>query len=526
MRNSLIISVFSVLIAMALLFIPNGLQASSIGNAIKDVFDNAHVSSEGELRYSSQARGYMTFGHTRIRWASPLGAIRPISLSAPSVNVGCNGIDITQGGMSYIKFDELVNKLKSMSGASSAFFFEAALSTLCKDCMTILNKLEDFANAINSINFDSCAAANAIGTHFGEKFGSWVNSGVASFEAGKKLSQIGSDLAGDGTEANKGALTELTDFIVKNGNLTDFINCDLLGCDEDGVKYAIVNQQGSLMELGLASNDGLKAYANNKEEFYFLAAVLRGLFGDLYGYTETGKDDEGKKRTMMLIAPLVKTPSNFVNTLLHGSDSSAGAKEKERFKVRMLEPKYDYKSKLIAEKPQPQEVEFKQSEGFVNHATNRINAIIDKINAGTELDQSDKEYLGRLPYPMVKTINARKADILTKEDISVIAEYVGALMARELALDMLDGAIEGTTSILPQWATNLKDDEKSKITSYVGQITSVSQAIKQDINVIVKAKEEELGKIVEKIKRLEEIQKQMQKLFYANGASWGGGNRF
>jgi conjugative transfer pilus assembly protein TraH len=519
MRNLLrVLTLLAVLIS--------GVKARGIGDTIKDVFDNAVVSTEGELKYSSQTRGYYAFGHARIRWASPLGTIHPVSLTAPDINVGCNGIDIVNGGLSYIKFDELVNKLKSMSGSSAAFFFEAALSTLCKDCMTILNKLEDFANAINGINFDSCAAANAIGTHFGSKFGSLANSGIAATDAGKKLAAISSDLVGDGTEENKGMLNELNEFIVKNGNLTELFNCALLGCDENGVKYAIVNQQGSLMELGLASNNGLEIYASTKDEFYFLAAVLRGLFGDLYGYT-IDDGDKGKKRTMTTIFASVKTPANFVNTLLHGSNNCVGSGDaKECFKVTMISPRYDYTSKQSAEKPQIQEAPFNQGSGFIDYATNRINEIIGKINAGTTLEQSDKEYLGRLPYPMVKTINAHKADILTEADIRVIAEYVGALMAREMALDMLDGAIRGATNIMPKWTTNIKDDEKPKIAVYIAQITSVSQAVKQDINAIVKEKEEALGKIVEKIKRLEEIQQQMQKLFYANGASWGGGNKF
>ncbi len=47
----------------------------------------------------------------RARW-QPLGTINPIHMEAPHMSVGCNGIDIGFGAISFINFDQLVEKLK------------------------------------------------------------------------------------------------------------------------------------------------------------------------------------------------------------------------------------------------------------------------------------------------------------------------------------------------------------------------------------------------------------------------------
>ena len=64
------------------------------------------------------------------------------------------------GGFSYLNFDNIVEKLKKITTAAPAFAFTIALSTLCKDCDTIMTELEKIANAINGMNFDTCTALN------------------------------------------------------------------------------------------------------------------------------------------------------------------------------------------------------------------------------------------------------------------------------------------------------------------------------------------------------------------------------
>ncbi|WP_267523576.1 conjugal transfer protein TraH [Campylobacter sp. MG1] len=81
------------------------------------------------------------------------------NISAPSVKAGCNGIDIGLGGISFISFDELKEKLTAIMQNAVGYAFKLALSTLCKECDNILSALEEISDMINSLNFDSCSIA-------------------------------------------------------------------------------------------------------------------------------------------------------------------------------------------------------------------------------------------------------------------------------------------------------------------------------------------------------------------------------
>lgn len=87
-----------------------------------------------------------------------------MNVEPPHIKAGCNGIDIGLGGLSFISFDELKDKLKTIMQNAQGYAFKLAISTLCKECDAILSSLEQISNAINSLNFDSCAiAANGVG---------------------------------------------------------------------------------------------------------------------------------------------------------------------------------------------------------------------------------------------------------------------------------------------------------------------------------------------------------------------------
>ena len=89
------------------------------------------ITTENAGYYKTQSRGYYTIGSARVRWGG-LGTVHPFNMQAPSINVGCSGIDMVFGGFSYLNFEYLVEKLKKISAAAPAFAFKMALSTLCK----------------------------------------------------------------------------------------------------------------------------------------------------------------------------------------------------------------------------------------------------------------------------------------------------------------------------------------------------------------------------------------------------------
>jgi conjugative transfer pilus assembly protein TraH len=495
------------------------LYAGGLGDQIASTFDGAYVQSEGAMKFSSQTRGYYTFGHTRIRFEPP-SVIRPFSAQAPSYNIGCNGIDISLGGLSYINADELVNKLKGMSGAASSFFFEAALSTLCKDCLTILNKLEDFANAINSLNFDSCAAAKAVGTHFGNKFGEQLKSGLDSIEATRSILEF-PDMLETMDNVNK-ALADV--------DLTKLFICAAIDCE--GLKYALVNRQGSLVRIAMASQTMTGVVPDDTISHEKFSSIIRSLIGDLYGYANTGKDDSKDRKTELLfVAPSSVAPETFINALMYGTgdctDESDGSKNYNNCITGIVySPEYDYKSDKSAPKPSVgADVwrDFIPNGGFIGLARNRLNAIVEKIDNGSALSNDDKAFLGALPYPIVKTINARKAGIYNEADMQIIVAYIAVRLAVSTSQDLFEKIHRSVDDTAGKWIKGKGDDER--VVDFEQRAANAARAVVKAFEQPITDLSTQMTSIVEKAEQHEKIEKALRKQFYVGG-SYGGGFGF
>jgi conjugative transfer pilus assembly protein TraH len=472
------------------------------------------------MKFQSQARSYYTFGHTRIRWEPP-SVIRPFSASAPSYNVGCNGIDINLGGVSYINADELVKKLKDFSSSASAFFFEAALSTLCKDCLTILNKLEDFANAINALNFDSCAAAQAVGTEFGRRFGQAVKDGLDSYEATQGLLDFPDLLEAMDTVNETLAGIDLTKLFI----------CAVIDCD--GLKYALVNRQGSLIRIALASQTMADLIPNNARDHEKFASIVRSLTGDLYGYAETAAKGEGKDRTpqLMYVAPSGIAPETFVNALMYGTGDCTDTANSDKSYQNCItgivySPEYDYQSKEPAPKPSVgMDVwrDFIPNGGFIGLARSRLNNILETINAGSALSNTDQAFLGNLPYPIVKTINAHKAGVFSDADMQIIVAYIAVKLSTQSAKDLFERIHRSVDDTAGKWLKSKDDDEK--VIDFKQRVSQSARAVIRAFETPIADLEKQMTSVVEKAKLHEEIEKALRKQFYV-GNNYGGGFGF
>lgn len=248
-------------------------NASWLSDFINKNLD-ASITSESAGYHKTQASGFLTGGSTRIRWASA-GSIRPFSAQAPKLNVGCNGIDFTFGSFSYLSFDQLVKKLEKMSAAAPAFAFQIALSTLCKDCQSILGELENVANAINNMNFDTCSMT----TNLAKNIGGALN-----------------DRLGDGKEDswNKGFSDYVSKADSKMKEWSAEVNSGFKSAFGDGTDSPsnIKRTQGSMINAVIQAqqkNSGGSFLNMFGEKNYEI--IVRALFGDVIGFNKDGIDD-------------------------------------------------------------------------------------------------------------------------------------------------------------------------------------------------------------------------------------------
>ncbi len=88
------------------------------------------------------------------------------SVALPNLQMGCGGLDLNLGGLSYLKWDKIVEKGKAiMQNATTigaAYLFQMGLNRICQECANIWNKMEKFSNMLNSIYIDDCEAAKGL----------------------------------------------------------------------------------------------------------------------------------------------------------------------------------------------------------------------------------------------------------------------------------------------------------------------------------------------------------------------------
>jgi conjugative transfer pilus assembly protein TraH len=123
----------------------------------------------GPDHFEGQKRGYYTLGSFSGRINNTVDY--PVSITLPRLKAGCGGIDMFMGGFSFLNFDMLVQKLQKTLQAAPFVAFDIALNTLCKDCANAIKSAEQIANALNSLQLDSCKASKALVAYSAESLG-------------------------------------------------------------------------------------------------------------------------------------------------------------------------------------------------------------------------------------------------------------------------------------------------------------------------------------------------------------------
>lgn len=107
-------------------------------------------------------RNYFTAGGFSARWRNSVD--HPISIQMPRLRGGCGGIDVFMGGISFLNFDFIVNKLQRILQSAPGFAFDIALKTFFPSGSESLGKMEGIVNALNSVQLDDCKGGKALAT--------------------------------------------------------------------------------------------------------------------------------------------------------------------------------------------------------------------------------------------------------------------------------------------------------------------------------------------------------------------------
>ncbi len=84
------------------------------------------------------------------------------SVTPPSWNAGCGGIDLFMGGFSYINKDQFVAMLRNIGSNALGYGFKLAIQNPCPTCDNVMQALQATAQQMNRLNIDSCEAAKGV----------------------------------------------------------------------------------------------------------------------------------------------------------------------------------------------------------------------------------------------------------------------------------------------------------------------------------------------------------------------------
>ena len=134
---------------------------ASVGTGMTDWFNSmgGFTNTTPPSSYQGQTMNGYSGGGFYLR--VPQQNYQLASVTAPSLTIGCGGIDLTAGSFSFINRAALTAMLKNI-GTSMGYAFLLTIKSTMPQMANLFEYLQDAAAKINSMNVNSCDMANGI----------------------------------------------------------------------------------------------------------------------------------------------------------------------------------------------------------------------------------------------------------------------------------------------------------------------------------------------------------------------------
>ena len=137
-------------------------NAKSIADSMQDFYNriggSSNVTPTGS--YSGQMSGHYTLGGISTRSHSE--NFQPFSMTGPGIRMGCGGIDLHMGAMSWIKAAEFKRLMQSITTSGMNYAFMIGFDTLCPLCKKTMDQLNKISQELSQWNIDSCNTSAAL----------------------------------------------------------------------------------------------------------------------------------------------------------------------------------------------------------------------------------------------------------------------------------------------------------------------------------------------------------------------------
>ena len=147
------------LAALALLIVPAPAVNADSSAVMTDML-NIYTNTTDAQILDTQRRGGITLGRLSAR--TEIASPNLIAYQPPSIQGGCNGIDLYGGSFSFINKDEMTQALRAIASNAVSYAFTLAMESVCPSCMQKMESLRDKVDEINGMVRDSCHWATSL----------------------------------------------------------------------------------------------------------------------------------------------------------------------------------------------------------------------------------------------------------------------------------------------------------------------------------------------------------------------------
>lgn len=393
-----------------------------IGSDLEGFFhkmgSSTNVTTPGAFR--DQSAGYYSGGGISVR--NRVKNAQLMTLQLPRMDAGCAGIDIFNGGFSFISSKELVAVLKNIGANAVTYGFKLAMQTMAPSVNSTISDLYNKALEVTRSNINSCETATTL------VGGLWPKGDIASRHICTSLG------------ATSGALKDWAAARHGCGKETD--SNSILGSKNSREEYRnMLTNEFNVAWKVLGQN----SYLFSDKEF---AELCMTITGTIVAY----KDERGQRRVKTF--PSKADNEDMIKGLFDGGEVEVYKCADGDRCLRVSSAKMK-----IA------------TSGLANQVRKTLQEITNKARADEPLTEREKAFIGGVKLPLYKFINvlaAYKSSSLTLTDCTDI-----------VSIDLIHHYINEIIDVMLAEAANLRNVQVSdeEITSFMDQLRHAKAAI-------------------------------------------------
>lgn len=383
---------------------------ANVGAKMQDFWNGmgGYSNVSGAGAYDMQSAGYYSMGGLYAR--TPVKNVQLANISLPSLSAGCGGINIYNGGLSFINSEKITELLKAIANNAQGFAFQLALETMSPVIAEKIEELQTWIQRINALNINSCeAAATLVG-------GVWPRHDQASKTICSTLSGS-SGVATDYVEARHGCQTnhqKATDGIRK-GNEAE---ADRLMVEDINIAWKAIKDSKLLSQEGSDKT---------------LAELFMTLSGTIIVHAPKNDKDQPKFEYISAQA----TSNEVITTLLDGGNIKYHVCDESKSCLNINQNSGTHK--------------ISETQAFKAKIEKLIASILDKIKSDTPLNEEEKGLINtksRIPLYKILNVYAAYSGSGALFELSAYSEAIALQILFEYLDNILSKVEQASNSLM------------------------------------------------------------------------------